>query len=151
MIPSQLAEELEAVGRERKLDYKCVEDGELIYAVFVGYAIPSDRYDVRTTDLAVCNTVAYPKTAFDMFYTPGSTRLAGGAAPRGTATWSLPPALFEFYSRNVAGARGAPRAGPYSTWLQWSIHPYQEIPWDPAKDDLGTFMAYVDKRFMNGD
>ncbi len=151
MIPSQLAGDLEAVGRERKLVYKCVEDGELIYTVFVDYPIPSDRYDVRTTDLAVCNTTGYPKTAFDMFYTPGSTRLAGGAAPKGTSSWPPPPALFEFYSRNVAGEGGAPRAGPHSAWLQWSIHPYQETPWDPAVDDLGTFMAYVDQRFMNGD
>ena len=95
-----------------------------------GYRIPSGRYTTDRTDVLVLNTVEYPKTAFDVFYTPDRVRLGdGGALPSGTSPVDLPE----------------------GRWLQWSIHPYDRVPWDPMRDSFCTFMRHVDQRFRNGD
>lgn len=98
--------------------------------MIAGYRIPSRAYAVDATDLLILNTVEYPKTAFDMFYTPDCVRLRGsGFLPRGVSPADLPE----------------------GRWLQWSVHPYELAPWDPARDGFCTFMRYVDQRFGNGD
>lgn len=130
MIPPRLLGE---IGQyEKSADARCgyTQDGEQVRIVVAGYRIPSRSYAVDRTDVLVLNTVEYPKTAFDMFYTPDSVRLKGtNALPSGTSPADLPE----------------------GRWLQWSIHPYARDPWDPKRDSFCTFMRHVDQRFRNGD
>ena len=130
MIPPRLLDEVGQYGKSTGARCSCTPDGEQVRIMICGYRIPSGAYTVDRTDMLVLNTTEYPKTAFDMFYTPDSIRLkSGNALPCGASPVSLPE----------------------GTWLQWSIHPYNQTPWDPNKDGFCTFMRYVDQRFRNGD
>lgn len=130
MIPPRLLDEVGRYEAGSDSSCRCTLDGEQVRIAIAGYRIPSGAYAVDATDLLVLNTVEYPKTAFDMFYTPDSVRLRGGG----------------FLPRGVS-----PAALPEGAWLQWSVHPYERAPWDPARDGFYTFMRYVDQRFRNGD
>ena len=130
MIPDRLLGEVEQYKAGSGARCVCFQVGDQVYLVFPGYRIPSDRYTASATDVLVMNTVDYPSTAFDMFFTPDNVRLKENSA--------LP-----------AGATAADHLG--GGWLQWSIHPYQNTQWSPARDSLGTFMRYVEQRFRNGD
>lgn len=130
MIPPRLLDEVGRYEAGSDSSCRCTLDGEQVSIAIAGYRIPSGAYAVDATDLLVLNTVEYPKTAFDMFYTPDSVRLRGGG----------------FLPRGVS-----PAALPEGAWLQWSVHPYERAPWDPARDGFCTFMRYVDQRFRNGD
>lgn len=130
MIPPRLLNEVEQYEKSTGARCSCMQDGEQVRIMICGYRIPSAAYTADRTDMLVLNTAEYPKTAFDMFYTPDSIRLkSGDALPRGVSPVGLP--------------EGA--------WLQWSIHPYNHTPWDPQRDGFCTFMRYVDQRFRNGD
>lgn len=130
MIPPRLLGEIGQYEKGAGARCECKQDGEQVRIRIAGYSIPSGRYAVDRTDVLILNTVEYPKTAFDMFYTPDRVRLRdGGALPGGTSPVDLPE----------------------GRWLQWSIHPYDSVQWDPARDSFCTFMRYVDQRFRNGD
>lgn len=130
MIPLRLLDEVGHYERVSGARCQCEQEGEQVRIIIAGYCIPSKAYTVDTTDMLVLNTVEYPKTAFDMFYTPDCVRLRDdNALPSGVSPINLPE----------------------GSWLQWSVHPYNQVPWDPARDGFCTFMRYVDQRFRNGD
>ena len=129
MIPAQLLDDVHAFVKNRNIHHVCLEIESQVYIMFADYPIPSDGFTKNTTDLLVLNTVEYPATAFDMFYTLGEIRLQNGTNPTGVTS--------------------VPKFG--AKWLQWSIHPYQNNVWNPDKDDLSSFMSYVDQRFVNAD
>ena len=130
MIPRRLLDEVERYEKSTGTQCSCTPRDKQILIKIGGYRIPSSAYTAGRTDIVVLNTVEYPKTAFDMFYTPDCIRLRnGGTVPRGVSQADLPE----------------------GRWLQWSIHPYGQAPWDPNRDSFCTFMRYVDQRFRSGD
>lgn len=130
MIPQQLLGEVKEFEGRRGLRGTVVRaEDEMVYVVFADYPIRSARYNRDRTSVMITNTVHYPKTPFDMFFTPCDTLLKGDGRPEGAFTV----------------------AHMGKEWLQWSIHPYADCGWDPARDDLASFMEYVDRRFENGD
>lgn len=130
MIPPRLLDEVEQYEKVSGTHCECAQEGEQVRIRITGYRIPSKAYTTNTTDMLVLNTVVYPKTAFDMFYTPDCVRLRdGNAMPSGVSPINLPE----------------------GSWLQWSVHPYRQVPWDPTRDGFCTFMRYVAQRFRNGD
>ena len=129
MIPEPLRDAIQQVESKKKIEAELVEESDLIYVIFKSYPIPEAKYDGDATDIMIMATVKYPKTALDMFFTPTDIRRTDGEMPEATSVVS--------------------HAG--TEWLQWSIHPYRQYPWDPARDDLPGFLLYVDQRFRNGD
>lgn len=129
MIPEPLRDEIRQVESDRKIAAELIAESDLIYVIFKSYPILGAKYDRRATDVMIMATVEYPKTALDMFFTPTDIRRVDGEMPEATS---------------VVTHMGA-------EWLQWSIHPYRQYPWDPARDDLPGFLLYVDQRFRNGD
>ena len=130
MIPDQLRTEVRRFERDRGLAGARLEEcGEQVYVVFAGYPIRSSAYSKSRTDVMIMNTVHYPKTPFDMFFTPVDTTLKGGGLPEGASR-----------ARHLD-----------AEWLQWSIHPYNNNRWDPSRDDLSGFMQHPARTFVNAD
>lgn len=72
----------------------------------------------------------YPQAGFDMFWTDKSLTLRDGRIPMG-------------------GEVEEPHLG--LVWRRFSYHPYGERGWDPSRDDVAGFVAYVQQRLQRGD
>ena len=129
MIPERLLCEIRQFVKTYNIHHVCFEVDPQVYIIFIDYPIPSNNFAKDKTDVLILSTTSYPATAFDMFFTPDDIKLRDGTNPEGAT-----PA-------NQFGGG----------WTQWSIHPYQNNPWDPNNDDLISFMSYVNQRFVNGD
>lgn len=129
MIPDLLHKDVQTAKRRKSVSAETAEESGRVYVTFKEYPIASPKYNKSSTDVMIMATVEYPKTALDMFFTPPDVRRSDGQMPEATAV-----------VRHMD-----------AEWLQWSIHPYRDHAWDPAKDDLDVFLLYVDQRFRNGD
>jgi hypothetical protein len=69
----------------------------------------------------------YPNAALDMFYTQPDLLLASGAAPRQT---------------DVLEELGG------SVWRRFSWH--RNVPWNPGRDSLVSFVSFVEDNFARG-
>lgn len=87
MIPQQLLGEVKEFEGRRGLRGTVVRaEDEMVYVVFADYPIRSARYNRDRTSVMITNTVHYPKTPFDMFFTPCDTLLKGDGRPEGAFT-----------------------------------------------------------------
>jgi hypothetical protein len=123
MIPNQLQEEvtsLEKAGYQIQLS----EAGNKVYIHFKNFDLPQG-YNIAKTDLLVFTSTAYPSAAFDMFWVNQELLLDGSRIPK-------------------AAQHIEPHIG--KTWRRFSIHPYQQHPWNPSEDSLEGYLTYVVKR-----
>jgi hypothetical protein len=124
-VPVQLAGDIESL-REDGHVIEITEDGNRYYIVFVRFAIPSEAYLPRATDVMVMADYQYPMSRMDMFWTDPEILKTSGGYPQGAES-------FEEY----AGRR----------WQRWSWH-YPN--WNPACDNVRTHLEVVNDRLSRG-
>lgn len=90
------------------------------FVVIRKYPLP-EGYSKTHVDLLVKIPPPYPNAALDMFWVDEDLRLQAGGMPASTN-------VEHYMGRN---------------WLRFSWHPQN---WHPAKDDLLTFLRFVDRR-----
>jgi hypothetical protein len=124
-LPDQLERDIESL-REDGHVIEITEDGNRYYIVFAGFAIPSEAYLPRATDIMVMADYQYPMSRMDMFWTDPEILKTAGGYPQGAES-------FEEY----AGRR----------WQRWSWH-YPN--WNPACDNVRTHLEVVNDRLSGG-
>ena len=125
MIPQDLTDDLKELGYV----FEVLEDANKVYVRFENFVIPSDKFSVSTTQLLIFTTL-YPKANFDMFWTDENLVLKNGSIPK---------------SAEVIETHLGKR------WRRFSYHPYNNKPWNPALDDVGSFIEHVRERLRRGD
>lgn len=110
--------------------YDVVEDGAKVYLVFKKFPLPEGVYNQNYTDLLIFTTQQYPNANFDMFWTEESLTLNDGRVPRNA----------EVIETHL-GKR----------WRRFSYHPYNTRPWNPAQDNVSSYIEYVKQRLRKGD
>ena len=128
-IPEDLRRDADALT-ERGFAFEYIEDGERIYMQFSNFPLPTGVYNMETTDLLIFTTTGYPCAGFDMFWTDPELALKDGTVPRQADS------IESYLGRN---------------WRRFSYHPNNDIPWNPADDNVGTYVEYVRQRLRNGD
>jgi E2/UBC family protein E len=99
---------------------RCEHEG---YAVLIleEYAVPPG-WSKRATRMLLKLPVSFPNGKPDMFWTDRDLTLAGGAVPDRADSFE-----------SIGGA----------SWRRFSWHPQT---WTPGKDDIGTFLEFIDRR-----
>ena len=126
MIPQDLTDDLKELGYV----FEVLEEANKVYVRFENFAIPSDKFSMSATQLLIFTTPLYPKTNFDMFWTDENLVLKNGNVPKNA----------EVIETHL-GKR----------WRRFSYHPYNNKPWNPALDDVGSFIEHVRERLRRGD
>jgi len=129
MIPQDLTNDLNELT-ELGYVFEVKEAAPKIYIEFDAFSIPSDKYNLITTPLLIFTTPQYPKSNFDMFWTDEKLTLKNGNAPRSAE-------VIEIH----LGKR----------WRRFSYHPYNNKPWNPALDNVGSFIEHVKERLRRAD
>jgi Prokaryotic E2 family E len=124
-LPDQLARDIESL-REDGYSIEVTEDGNRYYIVFAAFAIPSEAYLPRATDVMVMADYQYPMSRMDMFWTDPEVCTVSGGYPQNADQ-------FEEYG----GRR----------WQRWSWH-YPN--WNPACDNVRTHLEVVLDRLARG-
>jgi len=124
-LPDQLARDIESLRDDGHV-IEIIEDGNRYYFVFAGFAITSEAYLPRTTDVMVMADYQYPMSRMDMFWTDPEILKTLGGYPQGAEN-------FEEY----AGRR----------WQRWSWH-YPN--WNPACDNVRTHLEVINDRLSRG-
>lgn len=124
MIPDNLTQEVTSL-KEAGHSISLIEEGVRVLIIFKNHKISSEIWNSETTNVLVWTSNSYPLSGFDMFWTPLALCLKNGAEPNATA------GRVKFQEM---------------TWKQFSIHPYRDNPWNPAKDSLTNFLNYVNQR-----
>ncbi len=113
-----LAQELFELEADGYASETIVDNGSTVI-IFARWTLPNG-YNKQATRLLLRIPPSYPAGHPDMFWTDPDLRLADGSLPRQTNL-----------EQQVLGAQ----------WLRFSWHPSK---WDPAADNLRTFLAFVD-------
>ena len=130
MIPRELLQDAEILLK-RGFDFEFVENGPHIYMQFSEFPLPSEIYNMETTDLLIFTTPDYPCAGFDMFWTNQKLSLKGDTLPKQADV------IESYLGRD---------------WRRgFSYHPNQNIPWNPAEDNVDRYIGYVQQRLQNGD
>lgn len=129
MIPKELQKDAELL-KERGFTFDFLEENQHIYILFRKFPLPSQVYNMETTDLLIFTTPQYPCAGFDMFWTDQNLALKGDTIPQGA------DAIEMYLERD---------------WRRFSYHPYQDTPWNPAVDNVGMYVEYVMQRLQRGD
>ena len=129
MIPDSLVRDLENL-QNRGFLYDVVESGCKVYVLFKEFPLPPNLYNMKKTDLLIFTTPHYPNANFDMFWTDPSLTLHDGRIPQ---------------SADVEECHVG------KNWRRFSYHPYDSIPWNPSKDNVESYVEYVQQRLRNGD
>ena len=129
MIPEQLRMDTSVLS-ERGFDFEMISSGSKIYIRFKNFPLPTGLYNVDKTDLLIFTTSPYPNAGFDMFWTEPGLALQNGNTPK--AAEAIEPHLGQ-------------------DWRRFSYHPYDRTHWDPAEDNIGMFVEYVQQRLRRGD
>lgn len=129
MIPQDLIDDLKELT-ELGYVFEVKEDDNKVYIQFENFVIPSDKFNMITTPLLIFTTPQYPKANFDMFWTDEKLILKNGNIP-------LNSEVIEIH----LGKR----------WRRFSYHPYNNKPWNPASDNVGSFIEHVRGRLRRGD
>ena len=129
MIPEDLRRDAETLT-ERNFAFEFVDEGQHIYIRFSNFPLPSGVYNMEMTDLLIFTTPHYPSAGFDMFWTDQGLTLKDGSVPKQAETMET------YLGRN---------------WRRFSYHPNQDAPWNPAVDNVGRYVEYVQQRLRNGD
>jgi len=117
----QLEIELEAFRQNGK-EFEVSEADGLIYIIFKDFPLPVG-YNKQHTRLLLKVPLSYPNGNPDMFWVDSDLRLASGENQA---------------SANIETVLG-------ESWLRFSWHPQK---WNPALDNLDTFMEFVNRRLI---
>ena len=121
MPPDQLLQEIEALRLEgHTIDI--TEDNSWVNVVFRNYPV-LDGFTKNKTNLLVRAQQSYPNSNLDMFWTDVDLLLVGEKVPEGAAE-------IESYDSQQ--------------WRRFSWHPQS---WNPGRDNLFTFLEFVNTRF----
>ena len=129
MIPEELLNDADAL-KKRGFNFCILEVGSKIYIKFDKFHMPSGIYNQEAADLLIFTSSNYPYASFDMFWTDPRLFLKDGSTPK---------------------QAGVMEKHHQKTWRRFSYHPYQDNPWNPAEDNVGRFVAYVEQRLRRGD
>jgi len=121
MPPSQLLQEIEAL-RLQGYNISVTEDSSWVSVVFHDYPV-STGFSKNKTNLLVRAQQSYPNSNLDMFWTDVDLVLADGRVP--TSADQL---------ENYNGQQ----------WRRFSWHPKS---WNPGRDNLCTFLEFINTRF----
>jgi len=124
MLPARLVEEV-----KRLLDegwaVDLIESEGMACIVFHGFVVPHG-YSKAVTDLLLMLPLSYPNGKPDMFWVDVDLHLANGSVPRS--------------------------ADVVQTHLdrQWRRFSWHVTMWNPATDDLRTYLEFVNSRLTKG-
>jgi hypothetical protein len=121
MPPTQLLQEIEAL-RLQGHNISITEDGSWVSIVFHEYPVPSG-FTKQKTNLLVRAQQSYPNSSLDMFWTDVDLLLEGGGVPASADQLE-----------NYNGQQ----------WRRFSWHPQS---WNPGRDNLCTFLEFINTRF----
>lgn len=120
MLPGELIEELAALNDKGYTATVEEADGWAI-VVFEEYGLPKG-YSRKATTLLLKLPMSYPNGNPDMFWTDTDVLLEGGGTPRNAEV-----------IETISGRQ----------WRRFSWHPTK---WNPATDDLATYVEFVERR-----
>ena len=121
MIPDQLNLEINEFASEGyKITTEAKDDG-FIHLVFEAYSLPSG-YKKEFTKLLVKAPASYPNGKLDMFWTDEDLLFSNGQVPKEGITIEI-----------IYGMK----------WMRFSWHPTK---WNPGKDNLRTFLEFINRR-----
>jgi hypothetical protein len=121
-VNEQLEREVEEL-RSEGLTIEVTYDAGWIHVVLRDYQLPRVGAFTRTTaDILVKLPLSYPNGQPDMFWTSVDLALRGGSAPQSAEA--------------IETALGR-------EWRRWSWHPKT---WNPARDNLRTYIAFINAR-----
>lgn len=95
--------------------------------VFPSFTLPEGRYSLPSCKLLVRVPNGYPNAALDMFYTQPDLLLASGTPPR---------------QADVLEELGG------AVWRRFSWH--RNVAWNPGRDSLVSFVAFIEDNFARG-
>ena len=128
LIPPALESDL-AVLKKRGFRADVQESDAKVYILFRGFPMPEGLYNLDSADVLIFTTPYYPHAGFDMFWTDRSLLLRDGRIPEGGGV----------EERHLG-----------RVWRRFSYHPYGERGWNPSRDDVAGFVAYVQQRLQRG-
>lgn len=120
MLPPQLVEEVEELRREGYA-IDLVEAEGWANLVTHGYRLPPG-FNKASTELLLRFPMSYPNGRPDMFWTDADLLLANGTVPRNG---------------------DAIETGLGKQWRRFSWHPTN---WNPGRDNLRTYLEFVNNR-----
>jgi hypothetical protein len=124
MLPACLVEEVKALTDEgRKVEL--VEAEGIACAIFLGYPLPRG-YNKPASDLLLMLPLSYRNGKPDMFWVEPGVVLANGAVPRSAEQ------VESHLNR------------------QWRRFSWHMASWNPAVDDLRTYLEFVNSRLAKG-
>lgn len=118
-IPAHLAQEIETLKQEGFKVTGFKSEG-FFNLVFEDYPLPPG-YNKSKTKLLLKAPLSYPNGNLDMFWVNPDLRLEGGGSPASTS------------EETALGEK----------WLRFSWHPKK---WHPVKDNVKTFLEFVNRR-----
>ena len=124
MIPACVEQELKALaddGRKSEL----LESEGTACVVFPAYPLPRG-YSKKASDLLLVLPLSYPNGKPDMFWVEPDVTLAGGAVPK-------------------SADQIEPHVG-----RQWRRFSWHMSSWNPATDNLRTFLEFINCRLAKG-
>ena len=119
MVPQQILQEIEALSADYSIEV--CEDGGVINLVFDTYSIPGG-FSMSETSLLLRLPASYPNGKPDMFWTEPELTLADGRVPR--------------QADQIQSFLG-------KSWRRFSWHLSQ---WNPGRDNLYTYLEFVNMR-----
>lgn len=111
----------EHVGSLRKRFHVDVKRENGFCVIIKGYPVPERIWGVSSVDLLVVAPESYPNSQMDMFWVDPPLYLEGSRAPNGTASESKCGRMWQSFSWHVQS-------------------------WNPAFDNLLTYLYVVDNR-----
>lgn len=121
MISEQLSLEIkELAGEGHKITAEVKDDG-FIHLVFEAYPLPFG-YKKEFTRLLVKAPASYPNGKLDMFWADEDLQFSTGQPPKEGIT-----------IETIYGTK----------WMRFSWHPKN---WNPGKDNLRTFLEFINSR-----
>ena len=115
----QLRSELEQL-KEEGIKVELSNCTNLFYLIIHDYILPLG-YNNKKTKLLIKIPFSYPNGNLDMFWTDIGLSLKGGGKPESTS------------EENIVNQK----------WLRFSWHPQK---WNPAIDNIMTFLEFIDRR-----
>ena len=124
MPPARLVEEVAALAAEGQ-QVELVDSDGMACVLFHGYPLPRG-YNKTSTELLLRLPPSYPNGKPDMFWVEPDVLLANGSAP-------LSGDSMETYMGR-----------------QWRRFSWHLASWNPARDDLRTYVEFVNRRLAKG-
>ncbi len=120
-LPPQLESDLKKL-KEDGLEVSTHRDGNRIFVVFEKYPLPAGWNNRRETQLLLITDISYPNSKLDMFWVDPDVMLNNGKVPQAGEA-------IETYLNKQ--------------WRRFSWHVQK---WNPAVDNVITYLSTVDAR-----